>query len=51
MIVNTIDYGMNVDEALNTPRIAARGNEINYSIEFPRAAILGVFNASSTFIP
>ena len=34
VIVNTIDYGMNVDEALNTPRIAARGNEINYSIEF-----------------
>ena len=33
VIVNVIDYGMDIDTALNTGRIAARGNTIFYSPE------------------
>ena len=38
-IVNVIDYGMNVDEALNTARIAATTTGFAYSKELPEETV------------
>ena len=38
-IVNVIDYGMNVDEALNTARIAATTTGVSYSKELPEETV------------
>lgn len=39
VIMNVIDYGMNIDEAINAPRIAARGTSITYTPELDQSII------------
>ena len=39
VIINAIDYGMNIDEAINAPRITAMGPSITYTPELEQSII------------
>ncbi|MBQ8647535.1 MAG: gamma-glutamyltransferase, partial [Oscillospiraceae bacterium] len=41
-IINVIDYGMNIEEALNSPRIAATSTSFNYSKELSDEILAGL---------
>jgi len=39
VIVNAIDYGMNIDEAINSPRITSMGPSITYTPELEQSVL------------